>query len=392
MAFSLQSLSDGVRLLGQIDPTWQVFGASEHQYRFAPPLASGELAALEAQVGALPAAYRALLLEIGARGAGPYYGLLAPAPPPDFTQEAEADPRRPFGGDGHPLDGTLLLAQQGCGGRSLLVIAGPHAGEVWSDWTMEHGPLEREATSLMAWFSAWIERALVEWFVGNAARIAIDGPRDPAELEAISMGFEAVAREATRDPEAARALGYLHARERRWDDARAAFEHAAKLRAEATDPIGDLAAPVFQLDLARMFYVMEAYDQCVLAAERGLALEQMWHHTRDLLRSVLEDAFTALGEHDKALAVLEARAAEQTFGFELHHRLARVRMSRGDLAGAGAALERAANIPQILGREASLDERLAASFEPIIAELHGAKRAHDGAALEALVEKIRTAN
>lgn len=379
-------------MLDRIDPTRQLFGAGDHLYQFAPSLSIAELDLLEAPFGALPAQYRAFLLEVGARGAGPYYGLLAPEPPAAYHGAAQPDPRRPFRGGGHALDGTLCLAQQGCGGRSLLVIAGPHAGEVWSDWTTELGPLEREATSLFAWFEAWIERSLVEWLQENAARIAYEGPRDPAELEAIGLGFELVVREAARSSRAMRALGYLHARERRWEDARAAFEQCPAVPATEHDPLGDAAEPLRHLDLARMFYVMEAFDEAVKEAERGLAIEQMWLPTRDQLRSVLEDAFSALGEHDKALVVLDARAAECTYSFDLHHRLARSRIARGDLAGAGAALERAANIPRILGREASIDERLAASFEPIIAELHAAKRAHEGALLEALVARIRNAN
>jgi len=58
-----------------------VFGASAHDYRLAPPLSRAELAALERQLGPLPAEYRRFVHGLGAHGAGPCYGLLPPAPP-----------------------------------------------------------------------------------------------------------------------------------------------------------------------------------------------------------------------------------------------------------------------------------------------------------------------
>jgi hypothetical protein len=127
-------------------------------------------------------------------------------------------------------------------------------------------------------------------------------------------------------------------------------------------------------------------------AERGLACEGLWYSTRDELRDTLERAFGAAGRAEEALAVLDLRAAECLFSFKLHHRLARERIARGDLAGAGAALERAAARPNILGTASTIDDRLSASFEPIIRELEGARKHHEVKVLTALAERIRGAN
>lgn len=331
-------------------------------------MTGAELTELEQRIGPLPDEYRALVLEIGAAGAGPYYGLL------------------PATALAPPQPGTLVLADQGGDGLSLLILAGDHRGEVWSDWSVEGRRVFRpEAPSLFAWYQDWLDRALVEWVGLAAPRIAMDGPDDPAELEAVEAAFDLVGRTAQGNAVVSRTLGYLHVRERRWEDARAAFAQA-----EAAN--GDEPATRRYLDHARMYLVMEAHDESIKEAERGLASEGNWHGTQDELRDVLERALLAVGRRDEALAVLDARAQAQYYSFDLHHRLARERIARGDLSGAGAALERAASFPNILGRESTLEERLAGSFEPIIAELHGARRAHEGALLEALVERIRTAN
>lgn len=368
--FSLVSIRNGVRLLGQVDLGRQVFGANTHGWTFGPAMTSAELATLEARVGPLPDEYRAIVLEIGASGAGPYYGLLAPD---------AVEPSQP---------GHLVIAEQGCGGYSVLMLGGTHCGEVWADWTREGGALEQEAPSLFAWYSAWLDSALVEWTARAAPRIAVDGPDDPAELEAIAVAFDLIARRSPGNAELLRTLAYLHVRERRFEDARATFDQAASLLGEDPNEV----RPRHHRDLARMYFAMEAFDESIKEAERGLASERTWYSTRDELREILERALGAAGRNDEALAVLDARAREQFFSFELHHRLARERIARGDIAGAGAALERAASFENILGGESTLDDRLAASFEPIIAELHKARRAHEGALLEALVEKIRSAN
>ncbi|MEU1019468.1 SMI1/KNR4 family protein [Streptomyces sp. NPDC005898] len=181
-------------------PNWQaVFGADFHTYghRFEllPVLTEEQVAAVERHRGVtFPAEYRAFLLEVGAGGAGPDYGLFpvrpvepdAPvepgtpagpgthperdAPPasdhsallfrPERTRELaahqEAQPLRADYGDTaadeerfrrdlHAWDtredelldalseGTLCVSSQGCGYYTLLALTGPARGTMWHD-------------------------------------------------------------------------------------------------------------------------------------------------------------------------------------------------------------------------------------------------------------------
>ena len=98
--------------------------------------------------------------------------------------------------------------------------------------------------------------------------------------------------------------------------------------------------------------------RAIAEANAGLGSAGLWFATRDELRAVLERALHAAGRPVEALRVLDERAAEQLFSFELHHRLARERLARNDLDGAGAALERAAQMGNILGRLAPLEDRV----------------------------------
>jgi hypothetical protein len=361
----LATIRAKVALLAAVDRDRQVFGAATHDFTFGPPLSETELAGLEAPCGSMPTAFRKLLVQLGASGAGPYYGLVPP----------HAEP--------HPeLGAAVVLCEQGCGGRSLLALP---SGAVWSDWTREGGTLEPEAPDVLTWYEQWLDRALIEWAERAAPRLAIDGPEDPAELEAVMEAFEPLLRAAPGNPQLQRTLGYLHLREKRFADAAAAFDEAAKAGGDEPDARR-------YLDHARLALVRGTYDGAIERAEKGLACEGLWYSTRDELRDVLERALGAAGRADEALAVLDGRAAECFFSFSLHHRLARERLARGDVAGAGAALERAAAMPNILGPGASSDERLAASFEPIIRELEGARRPAEAELLAALADRIRNAN
>ena len=377
-------IRDRVALLAKIDRERQVFGAAKHEYRFAPALGAAELEALEASLGVkLPADYRRLVREVGASGAGPYYGLDAPAAP-EGGAPARGFPWRP---DAKPprrdrLDGVVVLAQQGCGMRSVLVVSGELAGEVWTDLTADGGPIRPEAASVAAWYEAWIERALVEWIELAAPRIALDGPDDPAELEAVAIGFEAVAASAER-----RTLGYLHLRERRYDDAASTFAAAA-----AGSPASAESDARAALDRARLAHVRGAHREALVEIEHGLAASGIWYATRDQMRAIQERLLLELGRRDDALRVLDERAAERYLSFDLHHRLARERLARNDVDGAGAALERAASMGNILGQPAPLEVRVPPAFEPIIEELRAAGRGVDAQALEARAEMILGGN
>lgn len=393
----LTEICDRLRLLAGIDRERRIFGAASHHYRLAPPLSSRELAGIERRLGPLPAEYRRFVLELGAHGAGPAYGLLPPGPPVPRGGGPEPDPARPFPCRGetphdapvppgaHLLDGTIVLADDGCGLRALLVLRGLHAGEVWRDATVTGGRVEPEAPGFLAWYGEWLDRALLQWIEGAAPAVALDGPEHLEELEAIAIGFELVEQRARRSSRLLRTLGYLHLRERRWSDADAAFTAAAAGSDE--EPGARLA-----LDRARLAIVRGEPEQAIALARRGLELEGGWHTTRDELRDVLERALALTARSDEALSILDERASDSHGSLALHHRLARERLARNDIAGAGAALERAAQMANILGAPQSFEARVSASFEPIITELRLAGRGIDAEALQAHVTLILDAN
>ncbi|WP_327392739.1 SMI1/KNR4 family protein [Streptomyces sp. NBC_01186] len=156
---------------------WVVFGSdspvSGHNFELRPALTEEQVRAVERRLGTeLPEEYRTFLMEVGAGGAGPGYGLFPMKPPgpddppgtghcalpfrPELLAESEAhecaEPRRPE----NPYDdaaiaaytawdqrrdeleeamdeGTLCISDRGCAYYYLLVITGPHRGTVWDD-------------------------------------------------------------------------------------------------------------------------------------------------------------------------------------------------------------------------------------------------------------------
>ncbi|WP_326835920.1 SMI1/KNR4 family protein [Amycolatopsis rhabdoformis] len=167
---------DGVRArverLARHGGTAAVFGAAPpqgHGFRLEPVLPEHDVVAIEERFGArLPPAYRSFVLEVGAFGAGPGYGLFGfrrvdgqwefagdrhrgaervdlrvefahrtPFPltlEPDFSQV----PRAEWAGLQLRCDaeveaatrGTLPLCHTGCGRYDLLVVTGPDRGAV----------------------------------------------------------------------------------------------------------------------------------------------------------------------------------------------------------------------------------------------------------------------
>ncbi|MEU1519434.1 SMI1/KNR4 family protein [Streptomyces sp. NPDC005811] len=190
-------------------------GGAGHHFRFAKPLSEQEISEAEEQRGvSLPAEYRSFLLEVGAGGAGPDYGLSVlrrtdagwPCSNVDrglrhdylglpfLTGEgrwrvlAEHD-------DGQPLQsgcadeayfaacgawmtagdelfdrvacGALKLGHEGCASCYWLVLTGPERGRMWWDDRPGDGEFSllgepRTPVGCTRWFLGWVEGAEVE--------------------------------------------------------------------------------------------------------------------------------------------------------------------------------------------------------------------------------------
>ncbi|MEU6058494.1 SMI1/KNR4 family protein [Streptomyces sp. NPDC047097] len=194
-----------------------VFGALGHRWALEEPLTAEELADLEAGTGVrLPEEYRSFLLEVGAGGAGPGYGLFPlrreegrwrlegdGADLADLSRLAEPFPERgpdpellaallaecPEEEDFDDIEefdeayeawderwgavlfaperttGALVLSQLGCARREWLVVSGVHRGTMWSDRRADDAdlaPLTHEdgtPVTFARWYRGWLESA-----------------------------------------------------------------------------------------------------------------------------------------------------------------------------------------------------------------------------------------
>ncbi|MDL2075794.1 SMI1/KNR4 family protein [Streptomyces sp. GXMU-J15] len=173
---------DGVRArireMAARDPARERFGARTHRYALAPRLLETEIRAFEESHGiALPVEYRSFVAEVGNGPAGPGHRMMpltVPCPEADeewaAVDEWEEDRlpgslAEPFplteplpGPIGAPADltrGTLMLAEQGCGIYTRLILNGPHTGEIWqidTDW----GGFVPVSPGFRSWYTDWL--------------------------------------------------------------------------------------------------------------------------------------------------------------------------------------------------------------------------------------------
>jgi hypothetical protein len=192
-----------------------VFGARGDRRRLHDPLTPAELAELEAQIKVrLPEEYRGFLLEVGAGGAGPAYGVFPvvrkdarwqwvgqdvhlsdleklPLPfahveafnpfarLPDRPEEDDYDSDEEFEAaeaeyeelfeevayDATPTYGLLYLCHHGCGFRDALVVTGPARGHMWTDRTPDLlgfeplGDADGAPLTFGAWYLQWLDTA-----------------------------------------------------------------------------------------------------------------------------------------------------------------------------------------------------------------------------------------
>jgi len=200
---TIAQIKEELALLRQLDKGYRVFGAGDHRYQLAPPLADEYVQALEQEQGiVLPPGYRQFLIQAGNGGAGPYYGIHAL----EFSLERWRDwcrdlryLRRPFPLTGdvefwdelnaetrwanhvyrleHDLAyeaawdaiiekyaqptyraGTLAVCDYGCGGVFHLVVNGAEPDTVWF-YDYETGFYSLQIRFL-DWYAMWLDDAL----------------------------------------------------------------------------------------------------------------------------------------------------------------------------------------------------------------------------------------
>jgi len=151
---TLAGLSVPVEEVPRSAVAWR--GWRAHGGTLASPMSEIALARLEKATGPLPGDYRRFLLEVAQSGAGPGYGLLAPTARLAAGTFDWQDGEEPEG----PPAGVLPLAHAGCAVMWLLVLRGPHAGEVWVDAGGSDGLARRVAGSFDAWYRGWVDAAV----------------------------------------------------------------------------------------------------------------------------------------------------------------------------------------------------------------------------------------
>lgn len=186
----------------------RLFGASGHHFRLRAALSDLELAEAEAQFGVrLPKEYRDFLQQVGAGGAGPFYGIFPlaridgswrwqgdGAELTDVARLSEpfpstgADPRAlaallaecPTGGALNTDDdyaaryqawderledllwnpdrtvGAICLCHEGCAYRYWLAVSGPERGRIWSDQRAAERDLQPTGTTFGDWYLDWL--------------------------------------------------------------------------------------------------------------------------------------------------------------------------------------------------------------------------------------------
>lgn len=140
------------------DPGRRRFGARRHGYALRPPLSPARVAAVRAWLGDVGGPW---LLgwrgALGDGGAGPYHGLF-PLDHPLQRELADGafDPAAP----GRALyRGVIGLGHLGCGQLALLVVGGPHRGQVWLDARAGGVGVIPVARNLETYVAAWLQSA-----------------------------------------------------------------------------------------------------------------------------------------------------------------------------------------------------------------------------------------
>ena len=168
-------------------------------------LDEGQISHVEHQIGCrLPEDYRRFLAEVGNGGLGPGIGLtplgadslIDPRIPVDGQFKLNPSASFPYAGDWNflPLkqaleeqspqldellvyyfdaariDGTIHIADLGCGAIALLVLNGPQRGRVWLDFRGTYGGIapatlrhdDTDALDFLTWYDVWLGESLTQ--------------------------------------------------------------------------------------------------------------------------------------------------------------------------------------------------------------------------------------
>lgn len=205
-----QQLKDKLDKLKKLDKNFEVFGSELHKYALNSCLSAAGVSNFESKCNiVLPDDYRQFLLEFGNGGAGPGYGLLSInieklivdsqcnflSQPFLLTKEwnnlellqvSDGSSTNTYF-DPKYINGTIVVAEYGCGIQARLVITGEERGNIWiDDRTNEAGiyPLTmhyaaffhddpdieadlyesveevKEALTFYEWYNDWLNRGI----------------------------------------------------------------------------------------------------------------------------------------------------------------------------------------------------------------------------------------
>lgn len=327
--------------LAKADRRRALFGASQHEW-FLGEVEPDELAAVEAVTGPLPAAWRAWISEVAGVGAGPFYGV-QPLPTGDDVA-ALGQPFEPEAPEGEPLTGCLTLSDHGCGYQDVLVLNGPHRGEVWVDFREAGGPVVAWYSSIEAWLGAWLTYGEAEWGINYLIDGSASSETPAAFLAQVGRSLAAVAADG-KDPILAQyplprdkvhqALARMALTAGDVLAAEAAFAAAAAVsrEPEAVRAVGRCAIAQH----------LEEYDAWLTAADEGLAIRNLYWSQQKFLLGERANALEALAMWDEAVAAREKLSEHDPRDVPAWIGVAQIHCRIGEFERAAAWLRRLAD-------------------------------------------------
>ncbi|MGA9381111.1 MAG: SMI1/KNR4 family protein [Phormidium sp.] len=148
----IEQLKNTLTELATKDKKFTIFGSETHRYQLNPCFSEVEIKAVEAKNKiTLPDDYRRFLLEVGNGGAGPGYGLLELEVKEEgkkgnflsqpfllnkawnYSEFLNPDEEFVDIDEDKLMQGTIYLANYGCGISACLVITGYQRGKIWID-------------------------------------------------------------------------------------------------------------------------------------------------------------------------------------------------------------------------------------------------------------------